>query len=127
MSNIITGRQLRAARILAGLTQKQFCGALLGIEGKQRADIDAKFIGKDRGRVAQSRRDRICNADCWCAPCNRRCRSEGNSRPIRIGVAAWKRYLPLSGGGEFAKRFRLFDGDDGTIDGAICGLRQEHR
>jgi transcriptional regulator with XRE-family HTH domain len=27
MSNIITGRQLRAARILAGLTQKQFAQA----------------------------------------------------------------------------------------------------
>jgi transcriptional regulator with XRE-family HTH domain len=27
MSNIVTGRQLRAARILAGLTQKQFAKA----------------------------------------------------------------------------------------------------
>ena len=28
MSNIVTGRQLRAARILAGLTQKQFAQAV---------------------------------------------------------------------------------------------------
>jgi transcriptional regulator with XRE-family HTH domain len=52
MSNIITGRQLRAARILAGLTQKQLAqacrcsrtrSALLGIEGDQSAELARKW------------------------------------------------------------------------------------
>jgi transcriptional regulator with XRE-family HTH domain len=55
---------LRAARTLAGLTQRQLAKAVgiheraaryLGIEGKQSADIDAKLARKDRGRVARPR------------------------------------------------------------------------
>jgi transcriptional regulator with XRE-family HTH domain len=51
MSNIISGRQLRAARTLAGLTQKQLAKAVgvheraaryWGAEGKQTAHIDAQ-------------------------------------------------------------------------------------
>ena len=53
MSNIITGRQLRAACILAGLTQKQIGSSgrrsrtrrsLLGIERTQSADVDSDGI-----------------------------------------------------------------------------------
>jgi transcriptional regulator with XRE-family HTH domain len=78
MSNITTGRQLRAARILAGLTQKQLAQAvgvherrpLLGTEGRQSTDIDTEFAHKDRGRIARSRCDRICNTDRRCAACH---------------------------------------------------------
>lgn len=82
MSNIITGRQLRAARILAGLTQRQLAQAVgvheraaryLGIEGKQSADIDTRHSRRDRGRVAQSRSDRVRITHSRCAACHIDC------------------------------------------------------
>ena len=76
MSNIITGRQLRAARILAGLTQKQLAKAVGVHERAARywelkedkaTNIDTELARKDRDRIARSRRDRICNTDRRCA------------------------------------------------------------
>ena len=81
MSNIITGRQLRAARTLAGLTQKQLAQAV-GVHERAARYWELKenkaptstpsSLDKIEARITRSRRDRICNTNCWCAVCNRR-------------------------------------------------------
>jgi hypothetical protein len=38
----------------------------LGVERRQSADVDAEFALEDRGRLARSRRNRICNTNRWC-------------------------------------------------------------
>ena len=42
MSNIITGRQLRAARILAGLTQKQLAQANAALQPRLMQELEGK-------------------------------------------------------------------------------------
>ena len=78
MSNIVTGRQLRAARILAGLTQKQLAQAVGVCERAARywelkqhkaPTSTLSSLEKIEVCVARSRRDRICNTNCWCTPC----------------------------------------------------------
>jgi hypothetical protein len=72
MSNIISGRQLRAARTLARITQKQLAQEV-GVH--ERAARYWELIAhKDRSRVARSCGYRICNTDRGCAACHRRCR-----------------------------------------------------
>jgi transcriptional regulator with XRE-family HTH domain len=93
MSNIVTGRQLRAARILAGLTQKQLAQAV-GVHERAARYWELKenkAPASTRSSLekieAVLRGDRICNTDRWCAACHRRCRSEGNSRPELTGLS----------------------------------------
>ena len=78
MSNIIAGRQLRAARILAGLTQKQLAQAV-GVNERAARYWELKenklptstvdHSRKDRSRVARSWSNRIFHADCRGAAC----------------------------------------------------------
>jgi transcriptional regulator with XRE-family HTH domain len=79
MSNIITGRQLRAARILAGLTQKQLAQAV-GVH--ERA---ARYWELKEGKAPTSTPSSLEKIEAVCAACHRRCRSEGNSRPELTG------------------------------------------
>ena len=57
MSNIITGRQLRAARILAGLTQKQLAQAV-GVHERAARYWELKETKRRHRRRARSKRSR---------------------------------------------------------------------
>jgi hypothetical protein len=59
MSNVITGRQLRAARILAGLTQKQLAKAVANVP---RAIGSRRKANHRHQRQACSKRSKRCYA-----------------------------------------------------------------
>jgi transcriptional regulator with XRE-family HTH domain len=79
MSNIVTGRQLRAARILAGLTQKQLARAV-GVHERAARYWELKedkaptstpsSLEKIEAVLQGSRRNRICTTDRGCAACH---------------------------------------------------------
>ena len=59
MSNIVTGRQLRAARILAGLTQKQLAKAV-GVHERAARYWELKETERRHQRRARLERSKPC-------------------------------------------------------------------
>jgi transcriptional regulator with XRE-family HTH domain len=103
MSNIITGRQLRAARILAGLTQKQLAQAV-GVHERAARYWEAKghrvptstasslekieAVLRDHGVIVFATPTAGVRFD------SDDCRSEGDLRPELNGATACENYLP---------------------------------